>query len=243
MNDDPIVSGGQFNSQAQPWAKMVTALKQKGTRIELSLGGDQTSFAYIKQLFQQYGNTSKNPLYGNLQTLQSVLGLDALNYDDETEFDPNSSTQLAMMASGFGMRVAMCAGVGEDINYWVQLITAINQQSPGTADAVYLMAYSGGDPEEWNEGLKSTNLTVAPGLWATHLEGQPPNQTCTTSTTAAQAQQQIAAWAGETSLAGGFMFCGTDMLNCPGGGTPADYATALRNGLSAGQNAQFARPA
>ncbi len=233
INDSPVVSNNVLNSAAQPWADQVAALKQNGTitRIELSIGGDDSSFANIKNLINQYGTSSDNPLYGNLSILKTALALDAVNYDDESEYDTNSSASLASMCAGLGMRVSICPY--RNPLYWVNLVTTINQANPGTADAVYLQCYDGGaanNPSEWNDYFPATGLTVAPGLWATHQVGNPP--TCTSSTSAGEAQTRIAHWAGQTSLDGGWMFCGTDMMNCPGGGSPADYATAIGTALN-----------
>jgi hypothetical protein len=208
-------------------------------RVELSIGGDQTSFANIQTLINKYGVSSSNPLYGNLEVLKSTLNVDAINYDDENVYDIISSTALASMCVTLGMKVTICPYTEQA--YWIKLVNAINKANPGSADAVYLQCYDGGnsnDPVKWNTAFAKTGLAIAPGLWATHFTGNP--QTCTTATSADQAQQQMAAWAAKaskagTSLAGGWMFCGTDMLNCPGGGTPADYSNAIIKGLGSGE--------
>ena len=113
-------------------------------------------------------------------------------------------------------------------------MTASNKANPGAADAVYVQCYAnlGNDPSEWNGYFQSTGLKVAPGLWATHFENVNGKQVCTNWTSAAQTQTQITSWAKLTTLDGGWMFCGTDMMNCTGGGTPADYAKAIAAGLS-----------
>ncbi len=232
INDSKVVLGGVFQSAAQPWADQVAALKKNGsiTRIELSIGGDSTSFANIKSLIDQYGTGSSNPLYKSLAILKTALTLDAVNYDDESEYDTSSSAALASMCSSLGMQVSMCPYM--NTSYWVNLVTTINKASPGTADAVYLQCYDGGagnDPGDWNDAFQATGLTIAPGLWAIHFEAD--SQICTTSTSASQAQTQIASWTKQTSLDGGWMFCGTDMLNCPGGGSPGAYAKAIGIGL------------
>jgi hypothetical protein len=234
MNDDPVIAGGRFSPAARPWAALVNGLRTNPvmTRVELSIGGDQSSFANIRALIAKYGTGPSNPLYVNLKALKQILNLDAVNYDDESEYDLNSSTQLALMCSSLGMTVSICPYTNQ--LYWIRLVSAINKSAPGTADGVYLQCYDGGagsDPAQWNSAFQSTGLSVAPGLWATHQQGSPP--VCTTSWTALQVQTQMASWAQQTSLAGGWMFCGTDMLNCPNGGTPAAYANAIRAGLGA----------
>jgi hypothetical protein len=239
MNDDPVASGGVFNASAAAWAAQVVALKQNSTisRVELSIGGDSTSFANIKSLIAQYGTGSGNPLYQNLAVLQKTLDLDAVNYDDESEYDQQSSVQLAAMCVGLGMKVTMCPYTNQ--TYWVNLVDAINAAHAGAADGVYLQCYDGGSgnqPSQWNTAFQDTGLTIAPGLWATHQQ----HGACTTFTTASQAQVQMAAWARQSTLAGGFMFCGTDMISCPGGGTPAQYAQAISQGLNGSYNRMIA---
>ena len=231
INDSAVITNGSFQSAAQDWATQVAALKTATgtsiTRLELSIGGDQTSFANIKSLISQYGTGPNNPLYKGLSILQSKLGLDAVNYDDENVYDLSSSEALAAMCVGLKMKVSICPFMNED--YWVSLVTAINKANPGALDAVYVQNYGGADPVAWNGYMKPTGLTVAPGLWATHYEGN--TTTCTPATAASEVQTQIAAWQKQTTLDGGWMFCGTDMLNCPNGGTVAEYASAICNGL------------
>jgi|KBSSwiStaDraftv2_1062776.scaffolds.fasta_scaffold250487_2 hypothetical protein len=233
INDSLVILNGSFQSAAQDWATQVAALKTakgtKITRLELSIGGDQTSFANIKSLMTKYGTGSNNPLYKGLSILQSKLGLDAVNYDDETEFDLPSSEGLASICVDLNMKVSACA-IGGSQDYWVNLITAVNKAKPGAADAVYIMTYGGADPVAWNGYMKSTGLVVAPGLWACHYDA-PGSTNCTSSTNASQVETQIAAWKKQTSLDGGWMFCGTDMQHCPIGGTVAEYASAICNGL------------
>lgn len=233
INDSPVILNGSFQSAAQDWANQVAALKtSKGTtitRLELSIGGDQTSFANIKSLISKYGTGSSNPLYTSLSILQSKLGLDAVNYDDETEFDLPSSEGLASICVDLNMKVSVCA-IGGSQDHWVKFITGVNKAKPGAADAVYIMTYGGADPVDWNGYMKPTGLIVSPGLWACHYDA-PGSTTCTTYVAANAVQTQIAAWKKQTSLDGGWMFCGTDMLNCPSGGTVAEYAGAICKGL------------
>lgn len=231
INDSDVVVDGSFQSAAEAWAGQVASLKlAKGTsvtRLELSIGGDDYSFANIKSLMAQYGKGSNNPLYKGLSILQTKLGLDAVNYDDETEYDASSSKKLAEMCIDLKMKVSICV-LGNQ-TYWVDLVNHVNTDSPGALDAVYLMTYAGTDPVTWNGYMSPTKLIVSPGLWACHYEAD--STTCTTSTSAAEVQTQIAAWKAQTSLDGGWMFCGTDMLHCPSGGTVAEYASAICKGL------------
>ncbi len=240
LNGVPIVANGVFDSNQQNWANAVTALKTNpGTtinRIELSLGSgaqDDTTFANIKALIQKYPEMETNPVYLNLVALQKALTLDAIDYDDENEYDLNSSRILAGWCVSLGMKVTVCPYT--NAGYWGSLITAINSENGENAvDAIYLQSYQDldNDPAQWNAQLEAEGVPifVSAGSWATHYE--TGTTTCTTSTTATEVEQLLKNWRTRTYLAGGWMYCGTDMLNCPGGGTAADYATAITNGLA-----------
>lgn len=238
MNDDQITDDGGFMDSALPWAKLVNGLRGGCiTRIELSIGGDNSSFANIRRLIRQHGAGPANPLYASFQALIAAIPIDAINYDDESEYDQESSVQFALICAALGMRISICPYTMQ--TYWTDLITAINQQKPGLVDAVYLQCYGGGaanDPALWNQAFAQNRLAVGPGLWATHFEGH--TSTCTVQTTDAQAQLQMQSWAEVSTLAGGWMFSGTDMMNCKSGGTPASYAAAILAGIDAGTRLQ-----
>jgi len=222
MNDDLVATNGGVVAAAQPWVQLVNNLRSGTVNyVELSIGGDSSSFHNIKNLIEQYGTGPANPFYGNLQALQSALNLDAVDYDDESEYDMNSSLALASMCAGLGMGVSICPYDTAYQTYWVNLVTKINAANPGAAVAAYLQCYSGGsgnDPKQWDQAFAKTGLKMTAGLWVS-------------SSTPAQVQSQLAAWvSNSTPLAGGFMFVGTQMLNA-GGPTPADYSTAISDGL------------
>lgn len=232
INDCSVIANGAFVAAAQPWADQVSVLRRSGafSSLRLSIGGDSTSFANIKALMNQYGVSRSNPLYVGLSILKQALSLDGVDYDDESEYDSDSSAALAALCAELGLVVSFCPFTYE--SYWVDLATTINAANLGTVDAIFLQCYSGGagnDPAQWNKVFAPTGLTVSPGLWATHQVGDPPS--CSLSTTATQAGAQMAEWVAGTALAGGWMFVGTDMQACPNGGTPADYATQIRSGL------------
>ncbi len=235
MNDDLIVQDGVFQSTAQAWAKVITGLKTNSTitRIELSIGGDSSSWDNIKALIEK-DPSANNQLYKNLSVLKNTIGLDAINYDDESTYDPASSGTLAQWCVDLKMQVSICPYNTSYSTYWADLVNSINAASKGTADAIYLQCYDGGvfnQPDQWNGYFKSTGLTVAPGLWAVHNSG---GVQCSAGDNSTVVENFFATWAPKTTLAGGFMFCGTDIQGCTMGGTAADYANAIKNGLSKG---------
>ena len=216
MNDDPIAQGGSVVSAAQHWVDLVNNLRNGTVNyVELSIGGDSSSFANIRTLIQKYGIGTENPLYNNLAALQPVLNLNAVDYDDENEYDANSSLQLAKMCVSLGMQVSICPYMMQ--SYWVDLVNQINGAMPGTVVASYLQCYSGGagnDPNQWNSAFKGTGLRMTAGL---EVNSSSPSAV----------QSQLANWESNPPLAGGFMFAGTQMTSS----TPADYSAAISQGL------------
>jgi hypothetical protein len=232
INGTKVATGGQFSAEALDWANLITGLPSTVERIELCIGGDSTSFKNIQKLIDDYGPTETNPLYGNLQVLQQTLGLDAINYDDEKVYDLSSSTKLAQMCVSLNMNVSICPYNHQP--YWNSLIGAINDAYPGTVDAVYLQCYDGGasnSPVQWTQALSKTGLQIVPGLWARH------GSNCESGSTADQVQDKISGWQKHaieesTSLAGGFIYSGTNITSCPGNGSFVDYSNAIINGIA-----------
>ncbi len=230
FNDSAIVKGGAWvsNSATNAWLASVDSLKSGSTvtRIELSIGGEASSFANIETLINEYGTGSTSPLYKAISLLHTKLGLDAIDYDDESQYDSTSSKAFAAMCAGMGMHVSICPYT--NTSYWVALVKGINRAAAGTADAVYLQCYDGGagnSPSSWNSSFKATGLKMVPGMWAIH------GSECNAGSTASEVQTQMTAWAKTTSLAGGFVYNGNEMVGCPSGGTPAQYAAAIKAGL------------
>lgn len=231
FNDSSVTSGGSWVStpSTNAWLSQVQSLKTSPTtitRVELSLGGEATTFANIESLINEYGTGPTSPLYKTFSLLHTQLGLDAIDYDDESQYNASSSEAFAQMCVTLGMHVSICPYT--NTSYWVSLVKAINKTTPGTLDAIYLQCYDGGagnSPSSWNSSFSSTGLRVCPGMWAMH------GSTCSGGSTTSQVQTQMAAWEATTQLAGGFMYNGNEMEGCPANGSPAQYATAIKNGL------------
>lgn len=230
FNDSSVVSGGSWvsNTATNAWLSQVQSLKTSSTitRVELSIGGEASTFANIESLIKEYGTGTSSPLYKTFSLLHSQLGLDAIDYDDESQYNASSSEAFAQMCTSIGMKVSICPYT--NTSYWVSLVKAVNKTKAGTLDAIYLQCYDGGagnNPASWNSSFSSTGLKVCPGLWAMH------GSTCTGGSTTSQVQTQMATWEAASPLAGGFMYNGNEMEGCPVSGSPAQYATALKNGL------------
>ena len=217
MNDGVIVRGGQFVAAAEAWAAQIRALKSSGVR---RVGLSFISFAAIKTLMDQYGDSPLNPLYQSLQLLIDRLHVDFVDYDDESVYDAESSVAFAQMCATLGLNVTLCPYTY--MNYWTALAYRLRALSPELCSSVFLQCYSGGagnDPASWNDAFAEANvpLTVTPG--------------CTTSSPK-QVVAQVAGWKAELpALGSAFIFVGTSMTGP--GYTPRDYAEAIASGLVA----------
>lgn len=131
-------------------------------RIEMCIGGwlDQ-SFVNIKALIAANGTGSSTVLYQNLAALKNALGLTAMDYDDEYEYDSSSAIQFGQMCAANGMKVTLCPYTNH--GYWQQVVSGLGS----TVDFVYLQCYSGGqgnDAATWKSYLGSS-VTILPGDW------------------------------------------------------------------------------
>jgi hypothetical protein len=62
----------------------------------------------------------------------AIPSLDAIDLDDENNFDESSTVAFAMMLHGLGYHVMPDAF--SNSSYWTSVVSEINSQSPGTVD-------------------------------------------------------------------------------------------------------------
>ena len=158
-----VCSGGVYLGPAN-WASLLTQCRMAPTgisRIEMCIAqwGD-TSFANIKNRIAADGTGSGTVLYKNLLALKSALGIDAIDYDDETIYDPGSAISFGQMCAAVGFKVTLCPYTNP--GYW----QAVKSGLGGACDQVYLQCYDGGagnNPAAWNGYFGG--LKVIPGYW------------------------------------------------------------------------------
>jgi autotransporter-associated beta strand protein len=131
-------------------------------RIEMCIGGylDQ-SFLNIKTLITANGTGTNTVLYQNLSALKNALSLNAMDYDDEYEYDSPSAVEFGQMCGALGMNVTLCPYTNP--GYWQQVVSGLGS----TVDYVYLQCYAGGqgqDPATWS-GYFGGSVPVLPGDW------------------------------------------------------------------------------
>jgi len=158
-----VCTGGSYIGPAN-WASLLNQCRVAPTsisRIEMCIAqwGD-TSFGDIKNRIATDGTGSGTVLYKNLLALKNALGIDAIDYDDETVYDSSSAISFGQMCGAAGMKVTLCPYTNP--SYWQAVQSGLGTNS----DAIYLQCYSGGagnDPATWNSYF--SGLKVIPGDW------------------------------------------------------------------------------
>ena len=226
LNDVLVVSNGAYVGNPD-WPGQLATLKQAPTsvrKIEVSVGSwGVNDFEMIRDLIAAQGTDSNSILYKNFLALKNATGADAVDLDDESLYDVNTTVQFSLMCGALGMNVSLCPYTNS--SFWASVLSETNTQRPGTIDAVYLQCYAGGagnNPATWNAAL---GMKVYPGLWCRN------GATCSSGDNPTTVQTKMANWKASAGITGGFMWLYDDMQKCSSQGTPAQYAAAINNGV------------
>ena len=158
-----VCSGGVYLGPTN-WASLLSQCRVAPTsinRIEMCIAqwGD-TSFGNIKNRIAADGTGSGTVLYKNLQALKSALGIDAIDYDDETVYDSGSAISFGQMCVAAGLKVTLCPYTNP--GYWQAVKTGLGTN----CDQIYLQCYDGGagnNPATWNTYFGG--MKVVAGYW------------------------------------------------------------------------------
>jgi hypothetical protein len=237
MNNDALVNASGTYVYGQLARDNCALLKQSPTtikRIEFSVGSaGAADFEGIEGLVNSTnaggGTGPGSILRRNFQALRDAFPeVDAINFDDESNYDVPSTTAFALMLTDLGYRITFCPYT-QRTTFWQPLYQAIEAARPGTVDHVYLQRYAGGganNPTTWNASFGS--LKVEPGLWSglgTASGRSDPSEVETAMNT----------WRTNSSIPGGFIW---RLDYCTEGGhTVRDYAAAINGNYSAAFNA------
>lgn len=210
-----ICSGGSYvgGSTHSDFAGNMALLKQgKVTRITFCVGSSVVGvFQSIKTLVQSQGTGADSILYKNFQALKTAIpSIDAIDLDDENCFDQASMTSFCVMLGNLGYKVTLCPY--NNSSFWTTVATQVNNQRPGTIDAVHLQCYDGGagnSPCSWNFGA----IPVYPGVWDT-------------VDTASSVQTKMSNWRNSCNITGGWVWIYDDLV-----GKSAPYAKAINQAL------------
>ncbi|HEX8868234.1 MAG TPA: lysyl endopeptidase [Lentzea sp.] len=224
-NDIPVVQNGRYVGDPG-WPARLRTLKQAPTsvnRIEVSIGAwSVPDWENIAKLISSQGTGSSSILYRNFQALKAATGADAINNDDESFYQVAPTAAFARMAVGLGYSKFTLAPYTNS-SFWASLK---NNLGGTIVDRVYLQGYAGGsgnNPATWNSAL---GMKVDPGLWSKNGAG------CSSGDSPATVQSKMRSWRNSAGIVGGFMWLYDDMKKCSAQGTPAQYANAIRAGVS-----------
>lgn len=234
LNNDTLVDAGGTYVYGQ-WARNNCALlKQAPTtirRIEFSVGAyGAADFEGIESLVNKSpanggGTGPGSILRRNFQALHNAFPqVDAIDFDDESNYDVASTAAFALMLADLGYQVTFCPYTRRT-TFWGPLYQAIEAVRPGTVDHVYLQCYAGGgfnSPITWNPSFSP--LKVEPGLWAGlgSVSGRSDPS---------EVETQLNNWRAGTDIPGGFIWR-LDYAT-EGGYTLRDYAAAINGTYSA----------
>jgi hypothetical protein len=235
LNDDPIATNGTYVGNPD-WPGYVQSLKQQPTsinRIELSVGAGGTGdWEHIQALIRSGGTGPDSILYRNFQALYQALSPDAINDDDESCYDVDSTVTFAQMtkAIGYGSFTIVPYTNAE---FWRSVRNKLGQY----LDRAYLQDYSGGsgnDPKAWTDQL---GMPVDPGLWCKNGTG------CGDGNSPSEIGTAMADWHQEAGIPGGFIWLYDDIQQClPSTGySAADYASAVNQATAAPVKVSAAR--
>lgn len=215
----PLTSNGVYiGNQTYPNFPSDLATLKQGTvkRITFSIGSSNVGdFQDIESLVNSQGTGSSSILYKDFQALKAAIpALDAIDLDDENNFDAASTTAFSVMLHGLGYNVTPDAY--DNSSYWTSLVSEINTQSPGTVDGVHLQTYSGGSGNTPCSGWDFGSVPVFPGVWD---QDDTPSQT----------ESTISSWHSQCGITGGFLWIYDDIV---GKSEAAQYASAINTGVS-----------
>ena len=227
LNGDVLVEDGAYVGRAN-WPSQVASLKEAPTnvnRIEISAGSAGVpDFENMQALIEQEGTGPDSILYRNFAALREALPMvDAIDYDDESNYDVDSTVELSRMLADLGYKLTFVPYT--NTRFWVDVYDQLEAERPGVVDRVYVQAYAGGAGNRPSAWTSFPNATLHFGLWS--LAG--PN--CTVGDTPRDVRQQMREWRDE--IDGGFMWLLDDMLACRETHPVADYAESIKRGLGA----------
>lgn len=191
--ETPLVTNGVYVG-GSGYSDLVSGYKTGDTtidRTEITV----SPYTTIQDLVNSAGTGSYNPLAKSLSALKSAWNLDAVNNDDESLYDVDSTVKLGELLGNIGYTYTTAPYT--NIGFWQTITSQINDQHAGLLDRHYLQCYDGGaynDIANWQNAL---GMKVVPLLWVTNnakpCDGKTPDQM----------RQQFSQWYNDDQIAGG----------------------------------------
>lgn len=234
FNDTLIVRNGEYCGDPT-WPGTIASLRAgQVTQVFASFGGfGVPDFRRIGRLMRKYGTDPGSVLYDNFACLQSTLGLDGIDFDDEDDYDTKVVVPFAQMLLGMGLKVTFCPYTNK--SFWS---TCVDQLGASQVSWLNLQCYAGGignDPADWND----LGVPVVAGICA---DCCCPQTTCSVAATQAVYQRWTtgqgdvdgSCWGGSPSgtkadLAGGFIWTYQEIAQ-----DLDQYVDAMAAGLAVG---------
>ncbi|HMI85343.1 MAG TPA: hypothetical protein VK550_14710 [Polyangiaceae bacterium] len=228
LNDVPLFSNGSYIGSDAAWPGKVATLKTAPTsvtRVEFSVGaGGTTDFESIESLIGSQGAGPTSILYKNFAALKAAIPVtDAVNFDDESNYDVASTVAFSVMLGDLGYKVTLCPYTNS--TFWTSVFNQTNGQRPGLVDRILLQVYAGGaanNPATWSGYFGG--LQVEAGLWSRHASN------CATGDAPSSVRTKMTNW--RSSITGGWMWLLDDMLACDAQYPLEDYAAAINEALN-----------
>ncbi|TLD16994.1 uncharacterized protein PgNI_00128 [Pyricularia grisea] len=187
-SDVLIASGGKYvgGDDLQTKVRSLKGTGSKITRVEICMNSNN-----IKDLMNS-GSGSSTTIYKNFDALKTAWNLDAVNNDDESIYDVDSTVTFGRMVGNIGYKYT--ASPYQNVAFYQD----VKKQLGSTLmDRFYLQCYDGGannDPQDWQSQL---GAKVVPLLWVTN-DSKPSD-----GSTAAQAKSSFTSWKAKGDLGGG----------------------------------------
>ena len=220
LNDIKVAENGKYVGTAavsEAW-KNLKKEPTNITRIELSVGAWGTpDFERIAALMERDGTGEDTILYRNFKALVDACGADAINYDDESSYDPSVAIKFGRMVESMGLKVTLCPFTSMD--YWVSVYNGLGGSQ--LVDRIYLQCYDGGaynNVADWYRAFGNTK--IIPGYWCLHYGGSAGD-------TAAQVNSKLNSV--KQYCEGGFMWLYDDMKTLTTPNATQDYSEAINS--------------
>ncbi|KKY38371.1 putative coagulation factor 5 8 type domain-containing protein [Diaporthe ampelina] len=212
-SDGAYVGGTELSDKVRSFKTDTTDVD----RVEISMNAQ-----HIKELVASPGTGSSTRLYRNFAALKEAWGLDAVNNDDESIYDVDSTVAFGRMLGDIGYKYTISPYI--NFNFWESVLAQLNSdlaEPDRLLDRIYLQCYDGGDlndPASWQVML---SMKVVPILWVVN------NSKPVYGVTLAEAQELFSGWQSESSLAGGGYWNDYDIEDM--GSSYTDYGDVLKD--------------
>lgn len=219
LNDLKVAENGEFvggNTMKEGW-KYLKEAPTTIKRIELSVGAWGTKdFEAICTLMNRDGTGEDTILYRNFKALIDACGADAINYDDESNYNVDDAVKFGKMVESMGLKVTLCPF--NQMNYWVNVYKGLGAE---LCDRIYLQCYDGGaynNVKDWYDAFGG--VKIIPGYWCLHYNNSAGD-------TAAQVKNKLEQV--KPYSTGGFMWLYDDMKYLASPNKTADYVEAIES--------------